>query len=64
MSSSLVVPFCGASGGLVNEPTVIEWGLPSTGTVVSVFFGFSWYTVSCVPEPQMSGHSMSDMAMT
>src|SRR5205823_6173229 len=52
-------PCCGASGGLENALTVIDCGLVSLGTVGSNAFGFSWYTLIFMPEPQMSGHSMS-----
>src|SRR5881392_952302 len=64
VSIGVAEPIWGASGGLENALTVIDCGLLRVGTLGSLFFGFSWYTEIFMPEPQMSGHSMSLDATT
>src|SRR5437867_7865518 len=65
VSSRSEEPFCGASGGDMNDPTVISEPLIlNCGTNGLVGLVRKAWTLTFVPVPQMSGHSMSDSVMT
>src|SRR5439155_5002613 len=53
-----------ALGGVMYVPTVMVWGGPRLAILGCLTFGLTSNTVSCVPDPQMSGHSMSEEATT
>jgi hypothetical protein len=64
VSSLLFVLSWGAEGGEEYEVTVTDFGAPSAGTLGLPEDGVNEYTVISEPDPQISGHSMSDMALT